>query len=90
MNKIEQMCVEAGAASNRNNTKKPFNIVKKLNGENSETSLSSLNKGNGEPPFSFFIKSPGNDYDVTAEVLNHEGDQLIEHFRQIIKMVFHS
>ena len=32
ISKIEQMCVEADAASKRNDTKELFNVVKKLNG----------------------------------------------------------
>ena len=40
INKIEQKCVEAGAASKRNDTKELFNIVKKLNGGSSKTSSS--------------------------------------------------
>ena len=47
-NKIEQMCVEADAASNGNDTKELFNITKKLNGESSKILLSSVNKRNGE------------------------------------------
>ena len=130
INKIEQMCVEADAASKRNDTKELFNIVKKLNGDSSKTSPSSVNTGNCEPPTSFTElleewaeyfkellnansttnsdeippaeqnlnisterftfeevskvvksiktgKSPGNDYNVTAEALQHGGDQLI-------------
>ena len=38
INKIEQMCVEADAASKRNDTKELFNIVKKLNADSSKTS----------------------------------------------------
>ena len=53
INKIEQMCVEEDAASTRNDTKELFNIVKKLNGDWSKKSPSSVNKRNGEPPTSF-------------------------------------
>ena len=53
INKIEEMRVEADAASNRNDCKELFNIVKKLNGESSNTSPSSVNKQHGEPPSSF-------------------------------------
>ena len=49
INKIEQMCVEADAASNGNDTKELFNITKKLNGESSKILPSSVNKRNGEP-----------------------------------------
>ena len=37
INKTEQMCIEANVASNRNDTKELFNIVKKLNRESSKT-----------------------------------------------------
>ena len=123
INKIEQMC-EAGPASKRNDTKELFNIITKLNRDSSKTSLSSVNKRNGEPPTSFTelleewteyfqellnansttnsheippaeqnlninterftfeevskavksiktVKSPGNDYNITAEALQH-------------------
>ena len=53
INKIEQMCVEADAASKRNDTKELFNIVKKLNGHSPTTSPSSVNKRNGKPATSF-------------------------------------
>ena len=47
------MCVEADAASKRNDTKELFNIIKKLNGHSPTTSPSSINKRNGEPATSF-------------------------------------
>ena len=47
------MCIEADAASKRNDTKELFNIVKKLNGHSPTTSPSSVNKRNGEPATSF-------------------------------------
>ena len=53
INKIQQMCVEAEAASNRNDTKEFFNIVKKMNRESSKNLPSSVNKQNGEQPSSF-------------------------------------
>ena len=134
------MCAEADAASKRNDTKELFNIVKKLNGDSSKTSPSSVNKRNGEPPTSFTElleewaeyfkellntnsttnsdeippaeqnlnintesftfeevskavkstktgKSPGNDYNVTAEALQHGGDELIEYLRPIFNIV---
>ena len=53
INKAEQMCVEADAASKRNDTKELLNIVKKLNGHSPTTLPSSVNKRNGEPATSF-------------------------------------
>ena len=50
INKTEQMCVKADAASKRNDTKELFNIVKKLD---RETPASSVSKRNGEPRTSF-------------------------------------
>ena len=47
------MCVEANAASKRNDTKELFKKVKKLNGHGLTTSPSSVNKQNGEPATSF-------------------------------------
>ena len=44
INKIEQMCVEADAASKRNDTKELFNLVKKLNGHSPTTSPLSVHK----------------------------------------------
>ena len=32
-------------------------------------------------------KSPGNDHNVTAEVLKHRGDQLIEYLQQVFTIV---
>ena len=52
-NKIEQMCVEADAASKRNDTKELFNTVKKLNRDSSKASPLYVNKWNGEPSTSF-------------------------------------
>ena len=43
-NKIEQMCVEADAASKRNDTNELFNTVKKLNRDSSKASPSYVNK----------------------------------------------
>ena len=53
INKIEQMCVKADAASKRNDTKELINIVKKLNRHIPTTSPSSVNKRNGEHATSF-------------------------------------
>ena len=117
------MCVEADAASKRNDPKELFNIFTKLNRDSSKTS-SSVNKQNGKPPTLFTelleewteyfkellnansttnsheippaeqnlnintesftfeevskavksiktVKSPGNDYNITAEALQH-------------------
>ena len=140
INKIEQMWVEADAASKRTDTEELFNRVKKLNWDSSKTWPSSVNKRNGEPPTSFtelleewaeYFKEPlnanpitnsdkiplaeqnfnintesftfeevskafkniktdkwpGNDYNVTAEALQHGGDQLNEYLRQIFNIV---
>ena len=51
--KVEQMCAEDDAPSNRNDTNELFIIVNKLNGD-SKTSPSSASKRNGEPLTSFF------------------------------------
>ena len=133
------MCVEADAASKRNDPKELFNIFTKLNRDSSKTS-SSVNKQNGKPPtlftelleewteyfkellnansttnsdkippaeenlnintesFTFrevskavksikIGKTPGNDYNVTAEALQHGGHQLIEYLQQIFNIV---
>ena len=53
INKTEQMCVETDAASNRNDAKELFSIVKQLNGESPKPSPFSVNKRNGEPLSSF-------------------------------------
>ena len=53
ISKTEQMCVETDAASNRNDAKELFSIVKQLNGDSPKTSPSSVNKRNGEPLPSF-------------------------------------
>ena len=45
------MCVEADAASKRNDPKELFNIFTKLNRDSSKTS--SVNKQNGKPPTLF-------------------------------------
>ena len=53
INKTEQMCVETDAASNGNDAKELFIIVKQLNGESLNRWPSSVNKRNGEPLSSF-------------------------------------
>ena len=66
------MCVEADAASKRNDTRKLFNIVKKLNGENTKTSPSAVNKRNGEIASSF------------SELL----DEWAEYFKELLNIDF--
>ena len=46
INKIEQICVEANGASDRNDTKELLNMVKKLSRESFKTLPSLVNKRN--------------------------------------------